>query len=449
MSLAGIDDRDLIRAADTLLRTKPWRLTARKEQLPPDWDWDIWLILTGRRWGKTLAGCHWVHEAAKSDPSARICLAAPTQADVRKVIVFGNSGIMATAEPGFRPEWHSADLSLTWPNGARADLGSAEEPDRFRGYGFSHAYCDEFAAWAHPEALDMIRMALSLGKRPKLVITTTPRPLPHLRAIMAEPGVAKVQRSIWDNAVNLPKSFLDQMHRRYDNTRLGLQELEGKILEDGGALWTQALLDRTRVGKIPEILAWGVGVDPSGGDKEGNDAQGIGLVGMDANGDIYFVADRTVKLPPAGWGHAAVLAAVSVTPWASIWVERNMGGDVAAHVVRIAARDAGIEGLKIEEVVAKTGKHIRASPVSALWEQGRGHMVGIEQPDGSVSRAPWSEEMEEEMLNFTAEGYIGPKSPNRVDGCVWAAKGLMSMGVWASGQVDEKLEEWETPELTG
>jgi phage terminase large subunit-like protein len=447
VSLEGIDDIDLLRSSDAVLKRKPWRLIARPEQLAPKGDWETWLVVSGRGWGKTRVGIEWVHEVAKEFPWAIIGLAAPTTDDSKKVLVFGPSGLMATAEPGFRPEWHSADREgsnyLVWPNGVRGFLYSAEEPDRCRGPQHSHFYGDEAAAWPKlDEMLNNIRMGLRIGKNPRLVLTTTPRPLPALRSMLSEPKTIVVQRSTWDNEGNLPAAFIAQMHRRYDNTRLGAQELEGQILDEAGALWTQKMLDATRVAELPDIVAWGVGVDPSAGDKDGNDSQGCGVVGMDERGHIYFVEDATVKLSPAGWGNAAVMAAIRRNPWATIWVERNMGGDVAAHVIRIAARDAGIEGLKIEDVTAKTGKTVRAEPVAALWEQGRGHVLGKKMADGSVVQDEWSKELETQMLGCTSLGYMGRKSPNNLDGAIWAALGLMEKGMWVSGEIDPALLEW-------
>jgi phage terminase large subunit-like protein len=441
VSLAGIDDLDLLRSGDNILKSKPWRMIARPEQLAPLGDWETWLICSGRGFGKTRTGIEWIHEVAKEYPWARIGMAAPTTDDSKKVLVFGPSGILATAEPGFRPEWHAADRFLSYPNGALVFIYSAEEPDRTRGPQHSHFYGDEVAAWPKlAEMLDNIRMGLRVGKHPRLMLTTTPRPLTEIRAMFKDPKTVVVQRSTWDNEANLPAAFIAQMHRRYDDTRLGKQELEGQILDDASALFTQAMLDRTRVASLPQIMAWGVGVDPSAGSKDGNDDQGIGVGGLGTDGHLFITGDATVKLPPAGWGNAAVVAAISCNPWATIWVERNMGGDLAAHVIRVASRDAGIDGLQIEEVVAKSGKHVRAEPLSALFEQGRAHILGQYEgipvpdkpghydvvPEGSrIIQSDWSKDLEEELLGFTALGYTGSKSPNRADGCVWMALGLM------------------------
>ena len=417
----NVDLNDLLRAADGALRQKTWRQTARPAQLPPDGDWSTWLILSGRGFGKTRTGIEWVHEIAQADPWARIALVGATASDARKILIFGPSGVMTTAVPGFRPEWHASDLSVTWPNGARADLYSAEEPDRLRGGNWSHGYCDEFAAWPKPEAMDNLRMGLRLGRHPRLVITTTPRPLPHIRSLLTEYGLVVTRGKTWDNAANLPDAFIQQMRRKYEGTRMGKQELEGEILDEAGALWTAERLNASRRLKAPELLACAVGVDPSAGSAEGNDEQGITAVGMDAEGELFVLEDATVKLSPAGWGHAAVAAALRCTPTATVVIERNCGGDMAVHVVRTAAEQANVMNLQVEEVIAKHGKHVRAEPISALWEQSRGHLCGH------------FEDLEKELLGFTAQGYAGKDSPNRADAMIWACHALLktSMGAIA------------------
>lgn len=409
----NVDLNDLLRAADGALRQKTWRQTARPAQLAPEGPWSVWLVLSGRGFGKTRCGIEWVHEVARKDQWAKIALVAPTAAEARKILIFGPSGIMATAQPGFRPEWHASDLSLSWPNGAHADLYSAEEPDRLRGGNFSHAYCDEYAAWQRPESMDNLRMGLRFTLHPKLVITTTPKPLPHIRELLTEEGIVVTRGRTWDNAANLPDDFIQQMRRKYAGTRMGKQELEGEILDEAGALWTAERLNTSRRLKAPELMACAVGVDPSAGAKGSNDEQGIVAVGMDAEGELYVLDDATVKLSPAGWGHAAVAAALRCSPQAVVVIERNCGGDMATHVVKTAAMQANVMTLQVEEVIAKHGKHVRAEPISALWEQGRAHMVGT------------FEDMEKELLGFTSVGYGGKDSPNRADAMIWAAHALL------------------------
>ena len=208
------------------------------------------------------------------------------------------------------------------------------------------------------------------------------------------------------------------------------------IPEEGGSqLWPPEVLNETRVATLPEMMACAVGVDPSKGHKVTNDEQGIGAVGVDKHGSLYTFADHTVRLSPGGWGMAAVQAALRCRPVATIWVESNAGGEMCQHVIETAMEKAGVHGLRIESVDTRVGKHVRADPVSAFWSQGRGHMVGeyrdLFSTDGSsskeIARAHWSEKLEAELENFYMDGYHGVRSPNRSDGMVWAALGLMKV----------------------
>lgn len=218
--------------------------------------------------------------------------------------------------------------------------------------------------------------------------------------------------------------------------------------EGGGQLWTPDLLDETRVGVAPEFMFCAVGVDPSAGAKRTNDEQGVGVCGIDAHGDIYTFDDATVRLSPAGWGMAAIQAALKCRPTATIYVERSGGGDMCRHVIMTAMEAAGVHGLRVDDVVARVGKHARAEPVASYWAQGRGHMMGIDAGHGAVASASWSTKLEAELCNFYMDGYHGTRSPNRADGMVWAALGLMKMGVHVVGETDEKLEEWHERSLT-
>jgi phage terminase large subunit-like protein len=227
-----------------------WAAHARPEQLPPSGDdWSIWLYLGGRGAGKTRAGAEWVNDRAR-DP-IRIGLVGATAADVRSVMVEGDSGILNTAPGWNRPTFESSRRRITWPSGAEATLFSAEEPDRLRGPQFHAAWCDELAAWERDqETWDMLQFGLRLGKHPRVCISTTPRPTKLLKSILARVGmdVATTKGTTFDNRANLAESFFTQIIRRYEGTRLGRQELDAELLEDvEGALWSRDMIERSRI----------------------------------------------------------------------------------------------------------------------------------------------------------------------------------------------------------
>jgi phage terminase large subunit-like protein len=225
-----------------------WRSRARPEQLAPEGNWRIWLILAGRAFGKTLAGANWVHELIQSGKYGRVALVGPTVSDLRDTMIEGISGILSTAPNWNRPTYEPSRRRLTWPNGAIATCYSSEEPERLRGPNHDAAWCDELGAWTEPQSSwDMLSFTLRAGPDPRIVISTTPKPFPLLRALVAREGtdVVITRGSTFANADNLAPAFVDAMRARYEGTRLGRQELFAELLLDvPGALWPRDIIER-------------------------------------------------------------------------------------------------------------------------------------------------------------------------------------------------------------
>ena len=243
-------------------------------------------------------------------------------------------------------------------------------------------------------------------------MTTTPRPIPIIREILADPTTVVTRGSTFDNAANLPEQFLAKLKARYAGTRLGRQELEAEILDDvPGALWTRAMIDQAREIKVaPQMQRVVIGVDPSGtgGSVDGGDSIGIVAVGRGIDGRAYVLGDWTCKLSPAGWGRRSV-EAYNFFKADRIVAERNYGGAMVESVIRTTGPN-----VSVKMVTATRGKVVRAEPVAALYEQGRVSHIG----DGL-------EHLEDEMVSMTGDGFLGEGSPNRVDAKVWALTELM------------------------
>jgi phage terminase large subunit-like protein len=186
-----------------------WRGWARPEQMPPPGNWHIWLYLGGRGAGKTRSGAEYVRSMIETG-CRRIALVAPTAADARDVMVEGESGLMSICPPGFMPTYQPSNRRLTWPNGARATLYSADEPERLRGPQHDGAWCDELGAWRYPEAWDMLMFGMRLGERPRTVVTTTPRPTKLIRELLSDPNTAVTRGSSYENKANLAPVFFEQ-----------------------------------------------------------------------------------------------------------------------------------------------------------------------------------------------------------------------------------------------
>ena len=413
----GITDlARLIRSNKTLSAlSEEWGTYARAEQKIPPGLWQIWLILAGRGWGKTRTGAETVNEWAQHYPI--IHLVGPTAADYRDVMVGGESGLIAKAHPSRRPTFSSTGRRVTWPNGAYALCFSAEEPDRLRGPQCYMAWADELAAWQYPEAWDMLMFGLRLGTDPRVVATTTPKPTPLIRELIATGlagGVLVTKGTTYDNATNLAKPFLDKILRKYKGTRLGRQELEAEILDDmPGALWTLAMLDAAYVAKMPEQLdRIVVAIDPAVTSAESSDETGIVVAGtkmVKGEQHGYVLADLTCKQSPRDWAKEAI-AAYHWFKADRIVAEVNNGGDLVETVLRQVDPN-----IPFTAVHASRGKRVRAEPVSALYEQDRIHHVGR------------FVHLEDQMRLFNPEEVQG--SPDRVDALVWAFTDLIVDGI--------------------
>ena len=396
-----------------------WKLWARPEQLPPAGKWRVWLICAGRGFGKTRTGAEWVRWIARHNPHARIALVGASLAEVRSVMVEGESGLLNCHPATRRPHFEPSLRRITFASGAQATLFSAGEPDSLRGAQHSHAWCDEIAKWDNSSdraihTWDNLMMGLRLGEHPRVLATTTPRAVPLMQKLMGDAELGRLvltRGSTYDNADNLPSEFVAAMQQDYGATALGRQELAGEILRDvEGALWNRALLERCREGALPQTLQTRivVGVDPPASAR--GDACGIVVAGIDAHGIATVLADASIPKPsPEAWARRVAETAAA---WSAdrVVAEANQGGAMVESVLRAAD-----VALPVKLVHASRGKVARAEPVAALYEAGRVRHAGL------------FASLEDELCGLMAGGdYRGPgRSPDRADALVWALSELM------------------------
>ncbi len=485
--------------------TYAWRaFWARPDQLAPESDWAIWLVLAGRGFGKTRTGAEWIRERVEAG-ARRIALVAETAADARDVMVEGESGLLKIYPPENAPIYEPSKRRITWPNGAIATLYNATEPDQLRGPQHDTAWCDELAKWKRArETWDQLQFGMRQGD-PRIIVTTTPRPIELVKALVAgtEGRVVVTRGRTADNQANLAPGFIERIEGRYAGTRLGRQELEGEILGDiPGALWRLADIDAYRILQPQSRLvnpqggshpggdrankpanpswgtrrgvnhlggdrangfanpSWGTGrgrdhpggdranepANPSWGTRRGTDhtggevangfanpswgtrrggtprmelerivvavdpavtagdesnESGVIVAGV-ARNEGYVLEDASSRSTPLQWARKAI-ALYDKYEADAIVIETNQGGDMVKHTLESVRRS-----IRILEVRASRGKHIRAEPVAALYEQGRIHHVGT------------FPELENQMCQMTAAGYEGEGSPDRLDALVWA-----------------------------
>ena len=392
--------------------------------------------MAGRGWGKTRTGAEWVR-AEEAAGARRFALVGRTAADVRDVMVEGESGLLAISPPWNRPTWVPSKRRLTWPSGAIATTYSADKPDQLRGPQHDRAWCDELAAWRYPEAWANLQMGLRLGDRPRACVTTTPRPTKIIKQLRDDSSTRLSTGTTYDNAGNLPRAFIDAILRRYEGTRIGLQELLARVLDDTpGALWTRALIEASRLTakqapKPADLRRIVVAVDPQTADptKRREDEEqgcetGIVIVGLGALDKAYVLEDLSGQYAPAEWAER-VADAYALWKADLIVAEANNGGALVEANLR--GHEKG-RHLPVKLVHASRGKRARAEPVSTLYEQKRVLHVGA------------FAELEDQLCTWDASS--GAASPDRLDALVWGVTELM-LGEFCDSAPDDPVDVFD------
>lgn len=364
--------------------------------------------MAGRGWGKTRTGAEDIAHYGMANKNSRIAVIGATYSDARDTCIEGESGLLACLPEKLIRDWNRSIGELVLLNGTQYRLYSAEKPDRLRGPQHHRGWADEIGAWKYAEdTWDMYQMGLRLGDNPQSVITSTPRPIKIMRDLVKDPTTVLSTGSTYDNSGNLAKSFLRRILAKYEGTRLGLQELYAKLLDDvPGALWERAIIEAQRIrGVLTEDVAKRcmrivVAVDPAVTSGEDADETGIVVVGMDAENRGYVFVDASCRESSNTWGNIAVDLFRRFRADRIIG-ETNNGGDLVEGVIR--AIDPNVP---FSQVNASRGKFKRAEPISSLYEQGRISHVGM------------FEHLEDQMCTFTPDN-IAKNSPDRADALVW------------------------------
>lgn len=399
---------------------------ARDGQKEPLGDWRVWLALAGRGWGKTRTGAEWIRKQVELGLARRIAFVARTASDARDVMVEGVTGVLAVSHPDFRPKYEPSKRRLTWYNEngtvrAIAICYSAEEPKLLRGPQHDAAWCDELAAWDSTEAFDNLLLGLRLGVRPRCIATTTPKPTSLIKDLMARRSTAVTGGSTYENIANLAPEFIEDILDRYEGTSLGRQELYAELLsESEHALWKRAWIESGRWATDaggspldhPDLDRLVVAVDPATTSKPSSSETGIVVAGRcqmtDDDGKtrphFFVLEDLSGRYTPQGWAQLATGAYYDFDGDCVIG-EKNNGGDmVESTIVNVD------DSVPFEEVWASRGKVPRATPVVALYQQGRVHHVGM------------FRDLEDQLCQWEPGQ---TDSPDRLDALVWAISSMM------------------------
>lgn len=400
-----------------------WGIQARLKQLGP-LEYNIWLILAGRGFGKTRTGAEKVKAWALSGNEKYVNLIGPTNSDVRKVMIEGESGILACCRPDEMPEYNKSTGELLWPNGCKTLSFSSESYERLRGPQSGKIWMDELCAWKYPqETWDMALFGLRLKSdpNPQVVITTTPKPIPLLKKILSDSKTIVTTGSTIENSDNLASNFVEQITEKFEGTRLGRQELYAEVLDDNpGALWNRSVLDSTRVKlkDLPDLNRIVVAVDPPA--TATGDECGIVVAGRGTNGRLYVLDDVSLQGSPQEWAQEAVKA---YKKWDAdrVVAEVNQGGDMVETIIRSFDKNISYKAVR-----ASKGKFARAEPVAALYEQGK------------VSHVGFFSKLEDQMCEYDPN--TAKKSPDRMDALVWALT-EMGLGSKNTGVLDYLKEQ--------
>ncbi len=382
-----------------------WKFWARPNQLPPDWDWFVWLIIAGRGFGKTRSGAEAVIDRQAQGLAGRIALVGETDDDVRKVMVEGEAGILACAPPWNKPRWNPSTRTIYWQNGAIATTYSAEKPGRLRGPAHDLAWCDELAKWQRMlETWDNLLFGLRQSEDPRVVVTTTPKPVALLKELLKDKQNAITRGTTYENEANLPSKFFTKIISRYEGTRIGRQELLAEMLDDvQGALWQRARIDADRVRETPDLSRIVVAIDPAVSRNRTSSETGIVGGGLGVDGHGYMLGDESGRFTPDGWARLAI-GLLDTLDGDRIVAEVNNGGDLVESTIRTVDSD-----VSYKSVHASRGKITRAEPVAALSEQHKIHHLGT------------FGILEDQLCSYTGE----EASPDRLDAYVWCFTELM------------------------
>lgn len=384
---------------EALLLLYDWHFWARPEQLPPPGNWFVWLLRSGRGFGKTRTGAEWVRERVASG-FRRIALVGQTKGDVRDTMIeLGDSALLNIYPPGMRPVYEPSKRRVVWPNGAVAIAYSGDEPDQLRGPQHDSAWVDELAKFRYPdETWSNLLFGLRIGADPRVVVTTTPRPIRLIKELRSRSSTVDTQYPTDANLANLSPTYIREVIEPLRGTRLGRQEIAGEILEDTpGALWSLGMIEDLRVASAPDLVRVVIGVDPTA--TTAGDAVGIIAAGLGVDGHGYVLADDSLHGSPHTWA-SRVVQSYHRQYADRVVAETNQGGEMVEQTIHTVDASVAYKG-----VFASRGKRVRAEPVAALYEQGRVH---------HVSSLP---ELESEMTTWVPEDR---ESPNRMDALVWA-----------------------------
>lgn len=369
--------------------------------------------------GKSYAGSRWIKAAVERHDAKRLIISAPTFSDIKRTILFGESGLM-NAYPDDHPNKPNYLVShgvVEWPKTkSTAILVPAESPDRARGHSSSWAFLDELSSFG-PNGQEFFE-SLQLGMRlypSQTLIATTPKPNALTIDLFnrRDKDVRLVTGSTFDNAANLDERMLRRA-KELANTALGKQEIYAELaLSNPAALFSPELIEKCLRSEndFPrrEWVKCVIGIDPSASRKN-SDLTGIVIAVQHSSGLVLILEDLTGSYSQDSWVRVVAEAYDHYSefcPTVAV-VERNGVGDTWKMIMGKARPD-----IPMKDFSTTKNKFSRIGQTAFMVETEKVFM----NKDKDLS------DLQNEAISWT--GGSKEKSPDRLDAMSFAVNEIL------------------------
>jgi len=430
---SALDPRWVDSLSPAELAILPWCFDVwlRPEQHIPSHKWRTCGLAGGRGFGKSIAVARWINARVMAGLESKVAFLGPTEDRVDEV---QRQSLIDYAEPWQCPE-RDGKLGLVWPNGIKAIGFTSEREGRSRSQNVSLAWLTEIVDWkpgTREEAFRNLYTATRVGES-RVIWDSTAKGRNEVRTLLEElhehdPEIhVIVPGTMFDNP-GLSTTYLRSQWGLYSGVRREEELMGASYRESEGALWTQVVLDRARVGAAPELDQIIVTIDPATSVHDTADETGINVGGRGKHdGHTYLLEDLSGKHTSRDWADLAIKHADPRTLGprrGRIGVERKRIGDAAAEVLKSRAETAGLRVrvigkdeewppfdqtcLFIREYSPQESKGSRADGPAAETEAQRVHLVDPEYPE-----TPRFADLEKECTTYVPG--VTKRSPNRLD----------------------------------
>jgi phage terminase large subunit-like protein len=385
------------------------------------------LVYGGSRSGKTFLVCYAIIVRALKAPGSRHVIFRNDGVDAKQSV--GNETIpevIRLAFDGLDAKWREKDGYFELPNGSQiwlAGLKDKERLDKVLGKEYATVYLNE-ASQISLEAFELVKSRLAQtvdqvnGKqlRQVLYVDLNPTTAAHwtyqifVQGIHPADGKPIVDHDAdysyttinpSDNMANLSPEYIRSLANMSERMRRRFYDGQYSA-DDDNALWRRGYIKHEPAPDLERIV---VAIDPATTNNIGSDETGLVVTARDASGRGYVLADDSGRYRPEEWARRAI-SLYDQYEADCIVAEVNQGGDMVEAMIRAAARGRVVP---VKKVTATRGKHVRAEPIAALYEQGK------------IRHAVVMTQLEDQMCSFLidsdrkSQGY----SPDRVDALVW------------------------------